>query len=412
MYVIPLSYTRKMSHMKCKWIGICCLLGTTFWLGGAAEAFAQNLVKNPGFEFNMNERTRYHSCAYMKHQSNFNRKAKYWTTFRGLTPDLIEWKEGCPMPKPHRGRRMVGVIAYHPAEDTGFATDYHELIQGSLKNPLIPGTTYHFSFWILQSDSIAVHHLSTIYGRPADIYPTATDNIGLHFSPYPLSETADIANSIETFDIQPQYSAERVVTTPGGTWLRISGSFVAREAHEFFLFGAFKADVYSQTTLADTKGISQENVNTPGFWDKKKRIAYYLLDDFYVGTQPPPALPAPLRDRLRVDRKYTFQNLLFETGNATLLPASFVELDQLIQYLHEQPDTRLRIVGHTDNQGSPESNLQLSENRARAVYEYLISRKIAVHRLRYEGKGETHPVADNATDSGRAQNRRVEVLVE
>lgn len=101
-------------------------------------------------------------------------------------------------------------------------------------------------------------------------------------------------------------------------------------------------------------------------------------------------------------------NLLFETGEARLMKGSDYALEILTLILNENPDMKIAIHGHTDNVGSDEDNLQLSEARARAVFDYLIEAGVDSQRFMYEGFGSTRPVADNETDAGRALNRRVE----
>lgn len=98
----------------------------------------------------------------------------------------------------------------------------------------------------------------------------------------------------------------------------------------------------------------------------------------------------------------------FETASATLKPASFKTLDDIVRILREYPDYDLRIGGHTDNVGSSQANLLLSTQRARACYEYIVSRGIPLSRLSYVGYGESKPRASNETALGRAKNRRVE----
>ena len=86
-------------------------------------------------------------------------------------------------------------------------------------------------------------------------------------------------------------------------------------------------------------------------------------------------------------------------------------LDQVAQTLSAYPQTLLDIYGHTDSVGSDAYNQTLSENRARSVADYLSSRGVQSARMATQGFGETQPVADNATEAGRAQNRRVEIRI-
>lgn len=105
-------------------------------------------------------------------------------------------------------------------------------------------------------------------------------------------------------------------------------------------------------------------------------------------------------------------NIYFETGSYKLAKRSFESLDKLVSILQEQPTINLSIQGHTDNQGMPDDNQILSDNRAKSVVEYLVSKKINVSRLIAKGFGQTIPVADNNSREGRAANRRVEIKIE
>lgn len=104
-------------------------------------------------------------------------------------------------------------------------------------------------------------------------------------------------------------------------------------------------------------------------------------------------------------------NIFFEFNKADLKPESFYELDNLVQLLKDNPRMEIKISGHTDNLGNDEYNLKLSQDRAAAVLNYLVSKGIDVKRLSSEGFGETQPVADNNTEEGRAINRRVEFTI-
>jgi OOP family OmpA-OmpF porin len=84
-------------------------------------------------------------------------------------------------------------------------------------------------------------------------------------------------------------------------------------------------------------------------------------------------------------------------------------LDQVATSLIERPDVKVEIGGHTDSQGSEAYNLKLSNARADAVMQYLISKGVKADNLTAKGYGETMPIADNATDEGRTKNRRVEL---
>ena len=110
--------------------------------------------------------------------------------------------------------------------------------------------------------------------------------------------------------------------------------------------------------------------------------------------------------------KVTFDSgILFATNSSTVSEASKSALRNLATNLERNLDTNLRIVGHTDNTGKVDYNQTLSERRAKSVYDYLVEQGVSTKRMMYEGKGIHQPVADNTTVGGRAQNRRVEIMI-
>jgi OOP family OmpA-OmpF porin len=102
--------------------------------------------------------------------------------------------------------------------------------------------------------------------------------------------------------------------------------------------------------------------------------------------------------------------LYFDFDSAELRPESLAELERVVQFMNDIPGATALIEGHTDSKGTDDYNLRLSDRRAKAVYDYLASRGVNPARLQSVGKGESQPVADNATDAGRAQNRRVMLI--
>ena len=108
---------------------------------------------------------------------------------------------------------------------------------------------------------------------------------------------------------------------------------------------------------------------------------------------------------------FNFDRLRFETGSATLTPESQGQLRNLATILGAYPDVHAKVGGYTDSTGNDEANKTLSENRARNVMDQLVSLGVAKDRLESEGYGEEHPVATNATEAGRAQNRRIALRI-
>jgi outer membrane protein OmpA-like peptidoglycan-associated protein len=105
-------------------------------------------------------------------------------------------------------------------------------------------------------------------------------------------------------------------------------------------------------------------------------------------------------------------NIFFNTDSYALLDRSKSELERLVAFLKLNPTIKIKVSGHTDNQGDDNLNMKLSENRAKAVVNYLISAGISPDRLTYIGYGETTPIDTNQTLEGRAKNRRTEFKIE
>jgi OOP family OmpA-OmpF porin len=120
---------------------------------------------------------------------------------------------------------------------------------------------------------------------------------------------------------------------------------------------------------------------------------------------PPPPPPAPKKISLSGDAHFDFDS-------AKLRPSGEQRIDELIDGLQANPRLTVLVAGHTDSIGSEQYNQRLSEARANAVRNYMISRGIDASRISTRGYGEMDPVASNDTEEGRAQNRRVEITTE
>jgi len=110
--------------------------------------------------------------------------------------------------------------------------------------------------------------------------------------------------------------------------------------------------------------------------------------------------------------KLTFNSqLLFDFGKANLRESNKIDLQKFAETLNDNPETDLLIVGHTDSVGSKSFNQKLSEDRAAAVSNYLVTQGISSTRLRIQGDGENQPIVSNNTEENRSLNRRVEIAI-
>lgn len=123
-------------------------------------------------------------------------------------------------------------------------------------------------------------------------------------------------------------------------------------------------------------------------------------------------VPGATVTRIEEGIALTFESgILFPFDSDALQPAGRENLRNLANSLNQYPNTDILIVGHTDSQGTDSYNLDLSLRRANAARNYLVSQGVPAARIRTSGRGELEPIADNDTDAGRAQNRRVEIAI-
>jgi outer membrane protein OmpA-like peptidoglycan-associated protein len=104
-------------------------------------------------------------------------------------------------------------------------------------------------------------------------------------------------------------------------------------------------------------------------------------------------------------------NVLFASGKWDLLPGAQIKLNEVAEALKAQKDRDITVEGHTDNQGTAQSNLELGQKRAEAVRAYLVSRGVDAGRVTASGIGQARPLIDNSTPENRANNRRVEIII-
>ena len=114
---------------------------------------------------------------------------------------------------------------------------------------------------------------------------------------------------------------------------------------------------------------------------------------------------------IRVGKPYKLEDIHFATDSARLTSESIIIVESFYEFLSENPNIQIEIQGHTDNVGSAEYNRELSDRRAKTVYDFLNSKGISADRMTYKGYGESKPVADNNTEAGRQKNRRTVFVI-
>ncbi len=375
----------------------------------------QNLVLNPGFE-QLRPDAVVVACQFMQYSSNFPAAAQEWTSFVGLTPDLLRGAENCPtLPQTHGGEYCVGLIHYMPSADIGQLIDYHEVIQGRLMRPLKAGIRYRLEMWVREDSALMRQHLMQVYGPKTPFVAVQAGNLGFCFMVQGLDTRREFPWLVKKQNLKPQVTFSEVIAT-NGQWVKLATTFVADQPFQYFVIGNFTNDQHTPTSLPEERrlDIEQKNAKIQNPLNRIKRVGYVCIDDISIvpELESSPNTSADLETQLLTERKYTFSaGLLFDSGKADLRPEAQPELDKLADFLQKHPKTRLGIAGHTDDVGSAADNLMLSEQRAQAVHTFLLNRNIPAERIQWKGFGETRPVADNSTETGRQQNRRVECLV-
>ena len=292
--------------------------------------------------------------------------------------------------EPHSGQAYCGI--YCSKEN------YREYLQTELKEPLKAGRRYQVSFWV----------------SLADKSPHAIATLGALFTPDRIGDTTwNILTKNDVTDLgggQKQVIAthytpqvanpSRYVLIYMDQWNKISGEFTATGGEKYLTIGNFNS--FNHSTVVETHA---DNTVLSG--------AYYYIDDVSVvcldceaEPQTIDTTPAPKQGEI-----FTLRNVLFNTDESVLLPQSYNDLHTLLDLLNSHPTMRIELRGHTDNQGTVEHNRILSEARAKAVAEYLVSHGIDSSRLRWKGYGKSNPIDTNDTPEGRHNNRRVEYLI-
>jgi OOP family OmpA-OmpF porin len=175
-----------------------------------------------------------------------------------------------------------------------------------------------------------------------------------------------------------------------------------------------------QTALKNA-GFAIDYTNSPGEIVAHKGNTWIYLDnkgDYYYQTivtekqmqQEVTADASSLGEEINKTGHVAVYGIHFDTGKATIQPDSERILGEIAKLVQQNADLKLRVEGHTDNQGNAAANQALSEKRAQAVVAWLSAHNVPAARLTAKGLGQTQPVADNSSEDGRAKNRRVELV--
>jgi outer membrane protein OmpA-like peptidoglycan-associated protein len=234
------------------------------------------------------------------------------------------------------------------------------------------------------------------------------------------NHTEDDVASVWSFTSGPRFS---LVTGPVETYVGIAGGYyrdlsgqMSDDGVGFNAGGGLAFEVGPNTMLGFfgrydyANMVARPNSDVARQWASTGLTVQHV---FQIAEAPPPVPPPPPPPPppLATRRRIVLRGVNFDFDEASIRPDARVILDEAVATLRAERNIRVSVEGHTDAIGSDEYNQRLSERRARSVADYLASGGIADERLTTEGFGESHPVASNENEDGRAQNRRVELRI-
>lgn len=333
--------------------------------------FTQNLVVNPSFE-------EFFKCPKKLGVIEYS---KGWSSPSKATPDYYNtcypYNKQMGEVRPYYGNGYAGIYM--------FSNDrkYREYIQGTLKENLNKGEKYQISFFVNlgRNSKFRNNFIQVLFTKEIIKQKTVT---------ILKTDTTELL-TLSIFDSNKD-------------WRKVSICFIAKDKYKYFIIGSF-------TDTQDFELINKKaKYNTSYFYIDNVSIVPINSDKDcnYKPTEP------NFEDYLFLSKLNTpiiLQNITFETGKSTLKSSSFNELDSLVNLLQRNPTYKIKITGHTDNVGKEEDNLKLSEDRAKAVANYLIEKGILKERITYKGLGSSQPISKEQTEESRSKNRRVEFTI-
>ena len=350
-------------HLKALMLSIALL----FSFISFAQKKGKNLVPNPSFEKH-------------KNKSNVISNATPWQNVGTVDYYMkVDKKDTSRYKGAHTGTCYGGLR---------FQAVYKEYMYVQLIEPLEKGRSYQFKMFIrlMGQSSVTVKQL------------------GVYFSD-------DVFKMNMTFDKEGVVDSTYKKGISGTyNWIPIHGNYLAHGGEKYIIIGNFTPNV-------------KDDFVRQNKWDIFEfKEAYYFIDDvsvrkIIISTDSIEALKKAeskfvytLPDSFARGQTFEIKYLKFEPNTAKLMKASDPSLDELVHALNDHPFMEIQINGHTDNQGNEVINKKVSKDRAKAVYDYLLSQGV-INPMTYKGFGSTLPVAPNDTEENKAKNRRVEFVI-
>jgi len=200
--------------------------------------------------------------------------------------------------------------------------------------------------------------------------------------------------------VEGEYHSWDIGTRPGTSEIQVFRNFQI----------ALKNGGFTIEYANSPEQIVAHKANTWIFIDNRGDYYYQTIVTEKAMQQEVTADASSLSEEINKSGHVAVYGIHFNTGKSDILPDSENILGEIAKLLRQNADLKLRVEGHTDNQGIAASNQALSEKRAQAVVAWLTAHGVSATRLSAKGLGQTKPIADNGSEDGRAKNRRVELV--
>jgi outer membrane protein OmpA-like peptidoglycan-associated protein len=331
-----------------------------------AQIKSKNLVPNPSFEIH-------------RGKSNVIKNAIPWQN-EGTVDYFMkpEKKDTSRFKGAHTGTCYAGLR---------FQAAYKEYMYVQLTEVLEKGRTYHFRMYVrlLSESTVTVKQLGVYFSDEKFKTGMVFDEEGLIDSTYKKGIS-------------------------GEGWMKIQGNYIAMGGEKYIILGNFSNSM---------KAYFEKKHKWDLFGFKE---AYYYIDDVSLYKRKMPSDSSNIAKAnkktslLILPKSFTageiiqLKNLQFEKGTAKFQKSSIKIVDELARVMNNHPFMEIQINGYTDNKGNEVNNKKISKERAKAVYDYLISQGV-ISPMTYKGFGQTQPIAPNDNDENRAKNNRIEVLI-
>lgn len=374
------------------------LIISTFIVTGIfrfGPSYTQNIIPNGSFEDD---------------ESILNQKQISWHKyFRHDTPDYFNLGKSRPHNDlfdkymggalPQNGDAFMGIFCYRvqPIKKT---RNVREFLETTLLDTLEKDSVYTFRI------SLQLDEESNVSLR----------NFGVLFS----EKRGAFKSEREIFTTRPDIAFDEIWLDNGSDWITLEADYIARGNEMYILIGNLFPDYRTRINRRDNTGNSGKKKK----WKltRHEMAAYYYIDDLSLEKSKAEAVnhimtpqvkpPADFNlDTLKKQSTIVLRNINFIFNTAAFTEESYPGLERLFRLMQAHPDLQIKINGYTDNLGSRKYNLRLSELRAEAVKDFLVTGGIDPGRITCEGFGFDQPIRPNDSEKNRQLNRRVEFVI-